>query len=50
MEVRMARPGPTEGDLFQWEGGPDCKVLDHNEDGGKLLAAHSLGAVPFACS
>jgi hypothetical protein len=37
-------------DLFQWEGGPDCKMLDHNEDGGKLLAAHSLGAVPFGCS
>jgi hypothetical protein len=37
-------------DLFQWEGGPDCKRLDDNEDGGKLLAAHSLGDVPFGCS
>jgi hypothetical protein len=37
-------------DLFKWEGGPDCKMLDNNEDGGKLLAEHSLGAVPFGCS
>lgn len=37
-------------DLFQWEGGPDCKMLDHNEDGGKLLVAASLGAEPFGCS
>jgi hypothetical protein len=37
-------------DLFTWEGGPDCKMLDDNEDGGKLLARHSLGAVPFGCS
>jgi hypothetical protein len=30
-------------DIFQWEGGPDCKRLDHNEDGGKLLDASLAG-------